>query len=94
MIYLYFSRHKSNQNEFRTRTYSNKKKTFIKCTSQRTLQAQWYRFQVDIASTSESNINAKEQGIYYCIFLAKYPDDKGKDMNSVDIGQNGTHTQT
>ena len=32
---------------------------FIKYTPQITLQAQWYIFQVDLASTSESNPNAE-----------------------------------
>ena len=28
------------------------------------------------------------------MFLAKYPHDQGKAMNSIDGGHNGTHTQT
>ena len=28
--------------------------------------------------TSESNLNAKEKGIHYCMFLAKDLDDQGK----------------
>ena len=51
---------------------------FINDTPQITLRARWYLVQVDLASTSESNINFKEQGIYYCIFLAKHPDNQGE----------------
>ena len=50
----------------------------IKYTPQRTLRARWYLVQIYLASTSESNLNAKEQGIYYCILLDKHNYDQGK----------------
>ena len=51
---------------------------FINYTPQRTLRSWWYLFQVDLAGTPESNPNPKEQGIYYCMILAKHPENQGK----------------
>ena len=50
----------------------------INYTPQRTPRAWYYLFQFDLASTSESNKNPKEQGIQYCMFLAKHPDNQVK----------------
>ena len=62
-----------------TSTYSNQNTIFfLNCTPKITLWARWYLVQVDLASTSESDITSKEQGKYYCIFLSKHPDDQGK----------------
>ena len=44
---------------------SKNKSLFLNYTPQRTLQSLWYLVQVELSSTSESNINAKKQGIYY-----------------------------
>ena len=51
---------------------------YIKYTPQRTIQAWWYLVQVDLESTYESNINVKEQGMHYWIFLDKHTDNQGK----------------
>ena len=44
---------------------SKDKLFLINYTPQITLPARWFLVQVDLVSTSESNLNSKEQGIYY-----------------------------
>ena len=70
MIHLYLRRHNFNKNA--------DKLFFIKYTPKRTLRSQCYLVQVKLTSALESDPNAKEHGIYYCIFLSKHPDDQGK----------------
>ena len=50
----------------------------MKYTPQITLRELWYLFQFNPVITSESNLNAKEKFIYYCIFFDKHPDDQVK----------------
>ena len=94
MVYLNLMREK-NQSKFVSYNgiIQSKDKLFlIKYTPQITLWALFYLVQVDLESKSESNLDTKEQGMYYYIFLDKHPDNQGQLMNSVDGGRNGTHT--
>ena len=54
---------------------SKDKLFFIKFTPERTMRPRWYLIQVDMQSTEEINPLAQTNGKYWCMFLAKHPED-------------------
>ena len=57
---------------------SKDKLFFIKFTPDRTMRPRWYLIQVDIQSTEEVNPMMQTNGKYWCMFLAKHPEDRKK----------------
>ena len=51
---------------------------FIEYTPEGTLQRRWYLVQVDIQSTCEVNPDYATNNLYWCVFLARHPDDKNR----------------
>jgi len=55
---------------------SSKDKLFyIKYTPDQTMRSRWYLVQIDIESTMEVNPDVLSNGNYWCMFLAKHPED-------------------
>lgn len=42
------------------------------------MRPKWYPIQIDITATSEVNPNYKSNNKFWCVFLARHPDDRGK----------------
>ena len=57
---------------------STDKVFFIKFLPQHTMRPRWYPVQIDMTSTIEANPQYKQNNKYWCVFLAKHPDDKNK----------------
>ena len=54
---------------------SEDKLFFIRFTPERTMRPRWYLIQIDMQSTEETNPLAHTNGKYWCMFLAKHPED-------------------
>jgi hypothetical protein len=60
-------------------TTSKDKLFFIKFTPGRTMRARWYLIQIDMQATTDTNPDFQtSNGKYWCVFLAKHPDDRSK----------------
>ena len=57
---------------------SKHKLFFIKYTPDHTLRQRWYSVQVDLEATLEMNKDRIDIYSYYCVFLAKHPNDAKK----------------
>ena len=51
---------------------------FVQYTPEGTLRARWYLIQVDMESTLEVNPHYATDSLYWCVFLARHPDDNKK----------------
>ena len=51
---------------------------FVQYTPENTLRARWYLIQVDMESTMEANPSYATNNLYYCVFLARHPNDHKK----------------
>ena len=51
---------------------------FIRYTPADTMRQRWYLVQIDLQATEELNSAWKTNGKYFCVFLARHPDDKNK----------------
>ena len=54
---------------------SKDKLFFINYTPANTMRKRWYIIQVDLPSTKELCTNYNNTGLYYCVFLARHPND-------------------
>ena len=59
-------------------TTSQDKLFFVKYCHNGTLRPRWYLIQVDLVATEEVVPDHQSSGVYYCGFLARHPNDKGK----------------
>jgi hypothetical protein len=57
---------------------STDKVFFIKYLPQGMMRPKWYPIQIDMESTIEVNPDYKTNSTYWCVFLAKHPDDRYK----------------
>ena len=56
----------------------NNKLFFIQFTPEGTMRRRWYLIQIDIESTMEVNPDFLSNNLYWCIFLARHPNDNKK----------------
>ena len=51
---------------------------FVKYVVAGTMRPKWYLVQVDLEATSTLNLEPEATGVYFCVFLAKHPNDAQK----------------
>ena len=88
---IHLNRSQSNQSLHASINNSKNKLFFISYTPVGTLKYRWYLVQLDIESMEELKHVFQPNNEYYCVFIAKKPTDRKKEMNTADGGPIGTN---